>query len=257
MNLTNFYNNRSGSASYHLSDRKGLINRQGLRRLVAFDDRFATVVDKLSSLIDGMAKNDIKLKILDIGCGDGVYESLLPDSIRSKADFYGIDLSKEQLKRATKFFVDTKVVDTDGQKIPYASMFFDIIMCSEVLEHVFYPEKIFTEANRLLRSDGKLLITVPNFGSLQIRLTTFFSGSSPLVNYSRNQEHIRFYSPKDIRLLAKNEKFMEILYFGIGSLYFDNWNFWFRLPVLRVKQRLFNRFLPQLATGLLFVFKKK
>lgn len=49
----------------------------------------------------------------------------------------------------------------DGKRIPYADEYFDSVLCSQVLEHVFNPEEFLSEIRRVLRPGGKLLLTVP------------------------------------------------------------------------------------------------
>lgn len=255
MDLSHFYNQRSQNENYTLRQRQNLINRHGIKKFIAFDDRFLNVTFHLTRLVDQKFSHK-KVKILDLGCGDGVYESLLSETSRRQAEFFGLDISRDQLQKAKDLFKETRVLDTDSQPVPYKDNFFDIAICSEVLEHVFYPEKIFAEIYRVLKPQGYFLITVPNFGALQIRLSTLFSGFSPLVNYSRNQEHLRFYSAADINKLYKDQNFVEETHHGLGSLYFDHWNFYAKVPFPRFLQVFFNRYLPNLATGLLYILRK-
>ncbi|MEK7066667.1 MAG: class I SAM-dependent methyltransferase, partial [Patescibacteria group bacterium] len=195
MSLAKFYDSQSQKDHYLLRSRPTLINRTGLKSLVAFDDRFQVVTDLLN--------RDIKtgFKVLDYGCGDGVYESLLSKKTSISSKFYAVDISGEQLKKAKDLFFETSLISEDNPKTKYPDGYFDLIICSEVLEHVFSPENIISELHRVLKIGGILILTVPNYGSLQIRLSSLFTGRSPMVNYPRNLEHIRFYSVDDIKQL--------------------------------------------------------
>lgn len=49
----------------------------------------------------------------------------------------------------------------DGKQFPFHEGEFDSVLSSQVLEHVFNPEVFLSEANRVLKTDGILLLTVP------------------------------------------------------------------------------------------------
>lgn len=227
--------------------------RTGIKRLIAFDDRFEEVPKQLSYLVNQNASP--KVRVLDIGIGDGVYEASLDENVRRKCDFFGIDISIKQLKRAKKLLKDWKIVDLNSQRIPYQDNSFDIVISSEVLEHVFYPEKVLVEAYRVLKNKGTMILTFPNSSCLQLRLGIFFFGSSPLLNYPANLEHIRFFTSKDI-LSLMNNKVILVKKMGLGSLLFDKWNFFFKLPTPRLLQVLSNKLFPDLALGNLLILQK-
>jgi SAM-dependent methyltransferase len=91
-------------------------------------------------------------KLLDFGCGRKPYEHLFQVS-----EYIGIDVEQSghnhSQSRVDVFF--------DGKKIPFGDKTFDCLFCSEVLEHVFNPEAILPEINRVLRDGATVLITVP------------------------------------------------------------------------------------------------
>ena len=253
MDLSNFYSHKK-RLSYHPSSTVTL-KRTGLKKYFAYDDRFSTVTEEIVSLVK---KSDTRsLKVLDVGVGDAIYERLLPDNIFKKIEFYGIDISVKQLKRSGKYLKQLKAVDLNKESIPYKNNVFNVVIISEVLEHVFFPEKVIAEAVRVLKKPGYLLITYPNSGALQLRLSLLFTGRSPLLNYPQNLEHIRFFSKEDI--LSMIESDLELFkYQGLSSLLFDTWNFpiTFKLFMPRFLQVFCNKFFPSFALGNLMVFKK-
>lgn len=228
-----------------------MVERRGIRRLISFDDRFLTVAKKLESLI---IKSPMEVKVLDIGVGDAVYESLLSKEALRKAEIYGVDISDEQLKRAEKFLIELKVIDLNEEKIPFRLGLFDIVIVSEILEHVFYPDKVLKEAVRVLKRNGHLVLTYPNSGSLQMRLSLLFTGTSPLLNYPQNREHIRFFNKAGILKMTNG---LEKIHFqGLGSFLFGKWNFPIKLITPRFMQVFANKFLPNLALGNFLILKK-
>jgi methionine biosynthesis protein MetW len=254
VDLTKFYSD-SSRLDYHpgAGISKG---RKGLKKLLSFDDRFVQVDTKLTEILRSkIVGNSKKLKVLDVGVGDGVYERLLTGNVRKKVDLYGVDISKKQLKRARKHVDYIKCVNVDSEKIPFEDSKFDLVIVSELLEHLFTPEKVLFEAVRLLKKGGLLFLTYPNSGSLQIRISLLFTGRSPMLNYSKNKEHIRFFDKKDIFEIIGDR--LKMVYFqGTGSFVFDKWNFPMRIPTLRFMQVVINRFFPQYALGHFLIFQK-
>jgi len=255
MKTKSFYDRMSRTEGYWIKNRKDLVDRRGLKRLVAFDDRFLLVLKELEEFIDGFS-NERKIKILDTACGDGVYQSLLDKQRRERIEFYGVDISSKQLGKAKRLFNSLKQVDLDSQPLPFKDGFFDYVICSEILEHLFYPEKLLSEIKRVLKKNGVVLVTVPNLGALQVRCGIFFSGFSPMVNYSFNKPHIRFFSAKDMFNLFKDAGLDCIRWFGAGSLLFAKWNAGFYLPMPRLFQVVGNRYGKRFANGLLFLLRK-
>ena len=91
-------------------------------------------------------------RILDVGCGLKPYRNLF-----ASPNYVGIDI-------AGGGHVDSaKIVDKyyDGKNIPYVEGEFDVVICTQVLEHSEDPERVVEEMFRVLREGGKLYLTVP------------------------------------------------------------------------------------------------
>ena len=90
-------------------------------------------------------------RVLDVGCGNRPYESLVDSS-----EYVGLELDtpeNRQTKNADIYY--------DGKTFPVASDSFDAVVCNQVLEHVFEPDAFIREIGRVLKNDGRLLLTVP------------------------------------------------------------------------------------------------
>ena len=105
-------------------------------------------------IYDGVKRNAPRLngRLLDFGCGNKPYEHLF------NVDSYtGIDIENVAHDHSNEN-VD---VFYDGKRIPFDDNFFDSVFATEVFEHVFNLDEILVEINRVLKKDGKLLITLP------------------------------------------------------------------------------------------------
>ena len=90
--------------------------------------------------------------LLDFGCGAKPYESLFDVDKYIGLDFEGDGHSHKN--EAIDLFYD-------GKTIPMGDGTVDGIFSSEVLEHIFNPEEILEEFRRVLKPNGKILITCP------------------------------------------------------------------------------------------------
>jgi ubiquinone/menaquinone biosynthesis C-methylase UbiE len=98
-------------------------------------------------------------KVLEVGCGGGQ----LIQSLSGKSNIIGFDLSLNVLRRvASKNLKTTNLVAGDAVSLPFKETSFDIIVCTEVLEHVPRFDLVITEIERVISPDGFVLITVPN-----------------------------------------------------------------------------------------------
>lgn len=91
--------------------------------------------------------------ILDFGCGAKPYKELFTES----SNYIGVDLENEAHDHANEE-VD---VYYDGTKLPFDDKSFDNVFSTEVLEHVPNIHNSLTELNRVLKSNGKILLTTP------------------------------------------------------------------------------------------------
>jgi SAM-dependent methyltransferase len=101
-------------------------------------------------------------RILDAGCGNGRYSKFLLRWADADAFIAGFDLSQRMLIRARRRRQASRInhVAADLTKIPFASGFFDAVVCGYVLEHLPDPRIGLSELARVLRPGGKLLLLV-------------------------------------------------------------------------------------------------
>lgn len=102
----------------------------------------------------GIQRNAHELRgvLLDFGCGKKPYRNLF---VVDK--YIGLDIIESGHDHAGES-ID---VFYDGKRIPFEDGFFDSVFSSEVFEHVFNLSEILTDVNRVLKSGGMMLITLP------------------------------------------------------------------------------------------------
>lgn len=90
-------------------------------------------------------------RVLDVGCGSRPYEALFHAS-----EYVGLEIDSPEARArggADRYY--------DGTTLPFPDASFDSVICNEVLEHVFAPDRFLAELLRVLKPRGILFLTVP------------------------------------------------------------------------------------------------
>jgi methionine biosynthesis protein MetW len=151
------------------------------------DDRWA----KIKKLVNSQGSS---LKILDVGCGNGWQASFFLKG----NEVFGLDISESNVSQACSRGIIARKHDIETP-FPFQVGSFDLVVCSEVLEHLFNPENILKEIVRVLKPGGAVIISVPNLFSLGNRMSLLYGKKCTLIEYPYNQEHIRHYSIKRLK----------------------------------------------------------
>lgn len=121
---------------------------------------------KARRCIDFLKKESGKDKnFLDAGAGRGPYSLVAKDLFKN---VYCFELNKEELEYARKYISSSNVQfeDVDLTSIPLTDQSVNTIICSEVLEHIPANDIALAELFRVLKKDGKMLLSMPNRFSL-------------------------------------------------------------------------------------------
>ncbi|MCK5288709.1 MAG: class I SAM-dependent methyltransferase, partial [Candidatus Omnitrophica bacterium] len=111
-------------------------------------------------------------KVLDVGCGDGslIYRLKAVFSKKYKFKFFGVDLSQLDIEFANhrkRYFhhKDCYFQTMDAQYLGFGDEEFDIVISSELIEHIPEAHKVIREVYRVLKKDGLFVLTTPHKGS--------------------------------------------------------------------------------------------
>lgn len=97
--------------------------------------------------------------ILDVGCGEGFTLNRLKEKGIGK-NLEGVEYLQTAIDLGKKMYPDIKIKKGTIYDLPYKDNSFDLVLCTEVLEHLDEPEKALKELVRV--SKKYLVISVPN-----------------------------------------------------------------------------------------------
>jgi ubiquinone/menaquinone biosynthesis C-methylase UbiE len=168
------------------------------------DERIKTIL----SLVGYSSK---KLKALDIACYDGTISKVLKDKIVN-CEMYGIDYSNNTEKLVIEKGLKFKKVDLN-KGIDFDDNTFDIIFAGEIIEHIYDTDLFVQEIKRILKPNGKFIVTTPNLVSFGRRIMYLFGVGAFMeasLTYPKKPlaaGHIRFYTHKLLIDFMKFNKF--------------------------------------------------
>jgi 2-polyprenyl-3-methyl-5-hydroxy-6-metoxy-1,4-benzoquinol methylase len=110
-------------------------------------------IKTFTNMINDLGKN---LTVLDVGCGDGLLSEPIAKMGNTVAS---IDLPTI-VKVAQKRHVSL-VLAGDAEKLSFADNIFDVVLASEVVEHLWNPDHFLEEAYRVLKPGGHLIVEAP------------------------------------------------------------------------------------------------
>lgn len=177
-------------------------------------------IKRIYQIFEKVLRNKHEPIVLDIGCADGHISSYF---VLNKAKVFGLDTSKYNVEKANERGVKAFFGDA-SKTLPFPSENFDIVLIGELIEHMFDPDFLLKEANRVLVGGGTLILTFPNLSSLANRLRMIFGYDLMHFDVSlkkRHGGHIRCFNAYNIkRILNDNGFLVENIYGSSVSVNF-------------------------------------
>lgn len=127
---------------------------------------------------------------LDLGCGKNPY------FFRGHFNNYiGIDLDIDTLEKISRDLPGSSLIYASGSYAPFISGIFNVVICTEVLEHLENPEKMIGEISRVLAKGGKAVVSIPSL-SLPQTLLLWIGYKIKRISEKPYQspDHVREYS---------------------------------------------------------------
>jgi 2-polyprenyl-3-methyl-5-hydroxy-6-metoxy-1,4-benzoquinol methylase len=159
------------------------------------------------------ASNGKPLRVLDAGCGDGVQLQGLTEI--PGLEIWGIDYNSVRTERARRIFQNVRIICGDLLHIPLKQNIFDVILCSQVIEHIPQDDVLLEQLAEVLKPRGLLILGTPNEGCLMGYLRNHIFERGILGK----TDHVNFYREATLRRKIKTAGF------EIHEVMRENWFF--------------------------------
>ena len=155
--------------------------------------------------------------VCELGCGNGYLSGLLGELgfevLGVDASESGIEIAQEHYGGSAAFLCRAigpgLAAELGGER-------FDVVVSSEVIEHLYTPRDLLEVAFAVLRPGGLLVLTTPYHGYLKNLVIAALGKFDAHVNPLWDGGHIKFFSPRTLSALVAGSGFAEIefAYFG-------------------------------------------
>ncbi len=139
-------------------------------------------------------------RVLEIGCGRGATGAALKEKFHG-VEYTGLE-SEEAIAQIAQTRLD-KVITADIEKVELhecglSEEYFDLVICGDVLEHLYDPWKTLSYLNDFLKPEGTLLLSIPNVQNISNIINLLNGHWSYTENGILDATHIRFFTLKEV-----------------------------------------------------------
>jgi 2-polyprenyl-3-methyl-5-hydroxy-6-metoxy-1,4-benzoquinol methylase len=139
--------------------------------------------------LDRVEKAGVRGRLLDVGCGDGVF---LSQAEKRGWEIWGTELSPYAARQASSS-LGGDIFCGELYKASFPGHFFDVVTLWHVLEHVREPARYLAEIRRVIRPGGLLVIAVPNVEDLFMQFAYRILRGRPLRLFSKEDREVHLY----------------------------------------------------------------
>jgi len=170
----------------------GLEVRYPLRFMIMYEGQLKTIKSMVNPGQD----------ILDVGAGDGLLAETL---LKEGKTLTALDISLKRIKRCAERCKKDYFIVADAEELPFNKKSFDVIVASELIEHLIAPEKFLLSAYNALKKGGALIISTPPSLFYEANLSEILK-----------DQHLHMFSPKKLKSLLEKAGFKPTVIRGMG-----------------------------------------
>ena len=153
---------------------------------------------EIPRILDGLPRG---LRVLDVGCGSGVHGAELRRILGHSVT--GVDLSAESVAKARTRLAAAYVGDVTRPDAYAFAAGFDVLLFSDILEHLYDPVAVLREHLKLLKPGGHVVISLPNIAIWNVRLELLCGRFRYQDTGTLDRTHIRFFDRRAFSTFLK------------------------------------------------------
>jgi 2-polyprenyl-3-methyl-5-hydroxy-6-metoxy-1,4-benzoquinol methylase len=140
--------------------------------------------------------------VLDIGCGEGILAATLRQNGNRVT---GADILPHAANESVleQYFSADLNEGIEPMIEALRGKTFDRVLLLDIVEHLVRPEPLLNQIKRVLKPDGRLILSVPNIANLTIRLSLLFGRFDYTERGILDKTHVRFFTRKTIRRMLR------------------------------------------------------
>ncbi len=187
--IFNFFLNKKLQNLYELPER--IINKINYSLQFPPSGFGRYFVDKFIKEISKEFDKDGKV-LLDVGAGHQPYKKFFNKIKYESCDSDHVikEIKYDILNAKHDFYCNI------NEQIPRKDKYYDIVLCSEVLEHVYNPENVIKEISRILKDDGVFIATIPQSTGEHMLPHNYFNYLAPGITYLLKRNNLKAVSLK-------------------------------------------------------------
>ncbi len=176
----------------------------------------AYLLAPVKQLVQSLGK---KGTVLDLGCGNG---SLSHELAKLGFEVHGIDRSESGIQIARATFPQVQFllgdVEKDLSPDPFQAESFDVVVSTEVVEHLYQPRRLIQNAFRLLKPSGHFIVSTPYHGYVKNVVLALSGKMDNHFTALWDGGHIKFWSRETLSGLLTEKGFTDLRFVGTGRV---------------------------------------
>lgn len=170
-------------------------NRNKFLAKWGFDSTYSTLIrSEVAALVTHPENSEIN--VLEVGCACGGTLLYLKNKYKN-ASLYGIEINKNAAN-SVALFAEVSDQNIEESQLSFQHHFFDYILLPDVLEHLQDPWKVLETLKKYLKTNGKLLVSLPNvmhFSVMKKMLHGYWTYEDAGI---LDKTHLRFFTLNEI-----------------------------------------------------------
>ena len=155
------------------------------------------VSDEGRKIILSMLEENPKARFLDLGCSIGDFTIEIAKKIRT-SKIFGVDETEYINSRIPIYIADL------NKGVPFGDEEFDIVVASQVIEHLWKPQVFLREIYRVLKPTGNAIISTPNLAAWH-NVLYLILGKQPEPAKVSDEMYPEHEKPGHLRIFTKSE----------------------------------------------------